>query len=501
MNVRGNRNDWTIWGMALGYFACYVPYSMLTKALSKGLLPGSKGSVVGFELLPATTISTSLMFVSYIILFRGWRHFGQTSIRGFKVRLPRWQTIVSGCATATIIATTTLNYTFDGVSILLALLLMRGGVLMLAPTIDRIFGRSVQWFSWAALGLSALAVSIALVNVDGYSLSTMAVLNLSAYLIGYYFRLHFMTSIAKAHAPATNRRYFLEETLVAGVALTLVPLMFAVFGQGQIAQQLRTGFTTFLAGPMVLPALFIGFCYACLYYFMSWMYLDQRENTFCVPLNRCSSLMSGIVASYAMMFLLGTPKPNGHQLLAAAVIIVAFVVLGVPALSTRRRTARPAVPGIAQQVFLFICSGNTSRSPLAAAICTAEIASRLGLRLEQLEEAGVRIASAGITASAGTPMPEHARQALAGLGIPDPGHASRNATEAMVREADVIYCMTGSQREQLLRLFPHVEAKTHCLDPDGDVGDPHGGGPSAYRQLAERMQLLIRGRITELAAA
>jgi protein-tyrosine-phosphatase len=347
--------------------------------------------------------------------------------------------------------------------------------------------------------LSALAVFIVLLNVDGYNLSAIAALNLSTYLVGYFFRLHFMTSIAKSQDPAINRRYFLEETLVAGVTLTLIPLLFAAFGQGEIAEQLRAGFTTFLTGPMVLPALGIGFCYACLYYFMSWMYLNQRENTFCVPLNRCSSLMSGIVASYAMTFALGAPPPNWHQLLGAAVVITALLALGVPALATQGLGAASTTHGFAKQVFLFVCSGNTSRSPLAAAICSAEIARRLGMSLEEMEVVGVRAISGGISTTPGTPMADHAKQALAALGIRIPGHQSRNVTEAMAREADVIFCMTASQREQLLRLFPYVEAKTYCLDPAGDVDDPHAGGPSAYRQLAERIQLLIQRRITELA--
>lgn len=501
MNDRSHRDAWGIWGLAFGYFACYIPYSLLTKALSKGILPGMTGSVVGFELFPATAIATSLAFLSYVVWFRGWRHFGRARIGGFQVPFPRWQNLVSGCATATIIATTTLNYTFDGVSILLALLLMRGGVLMLAPVVDRISGRTVRWSSWVAFGLSALAVLIALANVDGYNLSAMAALNLSAYLGGYFFRLHFMTSIAKSDESATNRRYFFEETFVAGVALTLVPLLLAAFGHGLIAQQLRTGFTTFLTGPMVLPALIIGLCYASLYYFMTWMYLDHRENTFCVALNRCSSLMSGVVASYAMTFFFAAPLPNPHQLLGAGVIILALLALGAPAFAGRRPGAAFATRGFAQCAFLFVCSGNTSRSPLAAAICTAEIASRLGLSLDQLQDAGVRIASAGVSAVPGTPMPEHARTALAGLGISGADHLSRNVTEAMVREADAIYCMTASQRQKLVSLFPHAAAKAACLDPDGDLDDPHSGGAAAYCQLAERMQLLIRRRINELAVA
>ena len=45
-----------IWALAFGYFAFYIPYSALTKALSQGLLTGADGPVPGFLLLPATTM-------------------------------------------------------------------------------------------------------------------------------------------------------------------------------------------------------------------------------------------------------------------------------------------------------------------------------------------------------------------------------------------------------------------------------------------------------------
>jgi len=326
----------------------------------------------------------------------------------------------------------------------------------------------------------------------------MAALNLGAYLGGYLFRLYFMTTIAKSRDAAINRSYFCRETLVAAVALTIVPLFIALIGRGQVAQQLRTGFTTFLVGPAVGPALAIGFCYACLYYFGSWIYLSPRENSCCVPLNRCASLLSGIVASYGMTLLLGAAAPSGRQLLATAVVMVALLTLSVPAVTTRSRAAA-GVPRLARWMFLFVCSGNTSRSPIAAAICSAEIASRLGLTLDELREAGVQVISAGIKAAAGTPMPQAALQTLAELGIDGASHRSTNVTQAMVREADVVYCMTGLQRSELLLLYPAAEPKIACLDPNGDLDDPHAGGLLAYRELVERVRILVRRRIAEVA--
>ena len=52
-------DQWRIWLLALGYFAFYIPYSALTKALSLGLLPGMTGPVSGFRILPATAVATT----------------------------------------------------------------------------------------------------------------------------------------------------------------------------------------------------------------------------------------------------------------------------------------------------------------------------------------------------------------------------------------------------------------------------------------------------------
>ena len=46
------------------------------------------------------------------------------------------------------------------------------------------------------------------------------------------------------------------------------------------------------------------------------IYLDQRENTFCIPLNRCSSILSGVAASYVLVFFLKSAAPSAAQLAA-----------------------------------------------------------------------------------------------------------------------------------------------------------------------------------------
>src|SRR4029077_1491261 len=136
-----------------------------------------------------------------------------------------------------------------------------------------------------------------------------------------------MTYIAKSTDPAHNTRYFHEETLVAALALTGVPALWGLIGRGRIPAELREGFTSFMAGPLVVPSLTIGVLYGCLYLFGTAIYLDSRENTFCIPLNRCSSLLSGLVASYALTWFFGWKPPSGYQLAGGGALLPALALL------------------------------------------------------------------------------------------------------------------------------------------------------------------------------
>src|SRR5262245_42595016 len=119
---------WAIWSYALGYFLCYVPYSALTKALSLGKLPGMRRPIEGFELLPATSLSSFAGMFVFLTAMGWWKHAGHRELFGLRVPCPSRYTFLSGLCTATIIGTTTLAYTFRGVSIVFMMLLMRGGV-------------------------------------------------------------------------------------------------------------------------------------------------------------------------------------------------------------------------------------------------------------------------------------------------------------------------------------------------------------------------------------
>jgi hypothetical protein len=338
------RSEWAIWAFAFGYFACYVPYSALTKALSRGALSGMSRPVPGFELLP-TTATGSLLSMALFISVAGWWHYaGTRTVLGLRLPWPGRWTFLSGLCTSAIIATTTLAYTVSGTSIVFMMLLMRGGVLVLAPLVDLLVRRRVSALSWVALALSLAAVVVATGLGGDWRLSGVALLDAGIYLLGYFVRLRCMSRLAKAPNRATTLRYFVEEQMVATPALVLALVLAALVGEGPVLSDIRRGFTEVLARGQLSTELAVGILSQGTGLFGLLILLDPRENTFCVPVNRASSLLAGVVASALLSAWLGMKGASSQELLGAGLVAAALLVLGLPAL--RSKPAAPPQPAV-----------------------------------------------------------------------------------------------------------------------------------------------------------
>ena len=495
-----------IWAFALGFLLFYIPYAALSKAVTAGLVPGVPKGLLGLEILPAAILGTVLMVPLIITSIGWWKYATFRRFAGIPVPVTTPAIALSGVGLALIIGSTTVAFTFKGISIVLALILMRGGLLIMAPVIDAAFGRRVRWFSWAALAISLAALTVSFTAAGDTSLPLLAALNLSVYLTGYALRTPCMTQMAKVEDRDVTRRYFVQEVLVTIVVLPLIPAIAALFGTGPSSLALRRGFTTFwTAHPVaIVPVVMIGVFYASHNIFGTLIYLDARENTFCVPLFCGASFLAGFSAVFLLSRLFALPAPPMSQLISSGMILSALLLLSpmhhrledawalVRGQALRSATIVDLAEAPGQlRLILFVCSGNTCRSPMAAAIASAEIALRLKLPLDGALR--FHVDSAGIAPRSGSPMTEASYAALQHLAItPATRHEARPLTASQVCDADIIYCMTETQRLAVVKEYPAVAAKTRCLDPAGDIDDPIGKPLESYIACAGRIQQLIR---------
>jgi L-threonylcarbamoyladenylate synthase len=140
---------------------------------------------------------------------------------------------------------------------------------------------------------------------------------------------------------------------------------------------------------------------------------------------------------------------------------------------------------------LFVCRGNTDRSPLAAALLRHRLAQHLGVKESELEGRGYAIHSAGIGAVPGKRASMSARRVAKEWSdgpLDLDTHRSRKLTSEMLQSATRIFCMEREQREQILAFFAHRERDVLLVDPEGaDVPDPVGQPIEHYRRLARRL--------------
>lgn len=131
---------------------------------------------------------------------------------------------------------------------------------------------------------------------------------------------------------------------------------------------------------------------------------------------------------------------------------------------------------------LFVCSGNTCRSPMAETLARSLAGDR-----------PLDFASAGLSAQDGSPASDEARAAMARRGLDLESHRARKMNEAILAEADLVLAMEARHRDGLRR-FASSEGKVMLLSewagepaPCPGVDDPFGKGEDEYETTAERL--------------
>lgn len=132
---------------------------------------------------------------------------------------------------------------------------------------------------------------------------------------------------------------------------------------------------------------------------------------------------------------------------------------------------------------VFVCTGNTCRSPMAEGMFRV-LAEKYALR-------DVECTSCGLAAFTGMPATDYAVEAAAAYGADISAHRSRPMTEYLLSDGDLFVCMTKSHADMLA---PFLPAEKICV-LGGGIPDPFGGTREDYQNCAAAIYAALEKKI------
>jgi len=146
----------------------------------------------------------------------------------------------------------------------------------------------------------------------------------------------------------------------------------------------------------------------------------------------------------------------------------------------------------ARLTILFVCDGNTCRSPMAEHLCRREIERRT-------RNSAIRVLSVGMSASSGAPASESAVRVMREDGIEMRAHRSRSLSPALVELADLIFVMEGAHARALAETSPRSAGRVRLLGAFGhDVTDPAGRDLAEYRACRDELEASMKEIVESL---
>jgi len=160
--------------------------------------------------------------------------------------------------------------------------------------------------------------------------------------------------------------------------------------------------------------------------------------------------------------------------------------------------AEEDVKRLSQIKFLFVCTGNTCRSPMAEGIFRKYLAEKLECEVDRIGEMGYKVASAGVLDMVGTPASSEAVAACAAKGVDIDAHNSQPLSRQLIEESDCIFAMERIHQARIAAYCPEAANKCLLLAGQDEIADPIGQRPAVYSRCAELIEDAAKKRISEL---
>ncbi|MBA7481336.1 Threonylcarbamoyl-AMP synthase [subsurface metagenome] len=148
--------------------------------------------------------------------------------------------------------------------------------------------------------------------------------------------------------------------------------------------------------------------------------------------------------------------------------------------------------------FLFVCTGNTCRSPMAEGIFRKYLAEKLQCKVDQLNKIGYKVRSAGVIDTAGVPASAEAITACAARGINLIAHRNKGLSKELIEESDFIFAMERMHQEKIIALSPEAASKCSLLAGDKGIADPIGHPQEFFNSCADMIEAAVKKKISEL---
>ncbi len=159
---------------------------------------------------------------------------------------------------------------------------------------------------------------------------------------------------------------------------------------------------------------------------------------------------------------------------------------------------KESVDEMSQMRILFLCTGNTCRSPMAEGFCRRIVSEKLNCSVDEVETMSYKISSAGVMAVGSIGASPEAVEVCREKGIDIGRHRSRPLCRDEAQACDYVFALSERHRLWLEDTYPEAASKCVLLDSEGDIADPIGAALEVYRECAKRIEKAVQKRIGEI---